>query len=69
VSERHEDAEKLFAGERDALRIGAQIGERCGMLGEVAEGAGDRVDDGVAPAGESEVGKPIISSRVSGRPR
>ncbi len=57
VGERHEDPEKLFARERDALRVGAEVIQRLGVFGEMAEGAGDGVDDGVAAAGEGEVGE------------
>ena len=57
VGEWHEDPEKFLAREGDALRVRAEKVERLGMLGEVAEGAGDGVDDRVAAAGEGEVGE------------
>jgi hypothetical protein len=41
----------------DACGVFAEEGEGFGVFGEPAEGAGDGVDDGVAAAGEGEVGK------------
>ena len=55
MRQRHEEAEELLARESDALWVGAQVGERIRGRGEMAEGAGDGVDDRVAPAGEGDV--------------
>src|SRR6266404_1004627 len=52
-----EGAQQFFAGEGDELRVGAQSLESIGLFGKVSNGAGDGVDDGVAPASEHEVGK------------
>ena len=57
MGEGHEDAEELLAGEGDALGVCAKEFKGFGVLGEMAEGAGDGVDDGVASAGEGEVGE------------
>ena len=50
VRERHEDTEKLLAGERNAFRIFTQIHQRLGMIRQIAERTRNRVDDRVAPA-------------------
>lgn len=57
VSEGHEDAEEFLAGVGDACGVFADPVEGFGVFGEPAEGAGDGVDDGVAAAGEGEVGE------------
>ena len=57
VSEGHEDAEEFLAGVGDASGVFADPVEGFGVFGEPAEGAGDGVDDGVAAAGEGEVGE------------
>ena len=57
VGEGHEDAEEFLAGVGDACGVFAEEGEGFGVFGEPAEGAGDGVDDGVAAAGEGEVGE------------
>ena len=57
VGEGHEDAEEFLAGVGDACGVLADPGEGFGVFGEPAKGAGDGVDDGVAAAGEGEVGE------------
>ena len=57
VGQRHENPEELLARERDPLRILPQIFERFGMLSEIAQSAGDGVDDRVAAARKSEIGE------------
>ena len=57
VRQRHEVTEEFLARMHDALRVCAQVGQRLGVGGEMAEGAGDGVDDRVAAAGEGEVGE------------
>lgn len=52
-----EDAQQFFASEGNEPGIVAQNPEGIGLFGEVSNGAGDGVDDGVAPAGEHEIGE------------
>ena len=57
VGDWREDAQQFFASEGDELRVLAQGIESIGLFGEVSNGAGYGVDDGVPPASEHEVGK------------
>src|SRR5262249_26130786 len=56
VGHRGEHAEEFFAREGDQPWIGAQRLERTGFFGQKGDGAGDGIDDGVASAGEHDVG-------------
>lgn len=57
VGEGHEGPEKFLSGKDETFRICAEGIEIGGVFAEVVDDGGNTVDDGIATAGEGEVGK------------